>query len=88
MGDVSNEVILNAILDLKGDVGGLVAQVRAQGENLANHIQDDIGLSASVAKINTTLAEKRGATRLAHALYVGVGTIGGAIAGFIGHRHG
>jgi len=87
MGDVSNEAILNAILELKGDVGGLLMQVKSQKEDLAAHIRDDAQMAAAVAKINTTLSERHGAMRLAHALYVAAGTVGGAVAGFIGRHH-
>jgi hypothetical protein len=81
MSDVSTDMILNAILELKGDVGGLVTLVKSQGDSLASH-------AGAISKINTTLSEKRGATRLAHALYVGVGTLAGGLAGFLGRHHG
>lgn len=78
MAPVTNDVLLNAILELKGDVGTLLANVESQKTNLANHIQDDLTMASDIAVLKTAAAERKGATRVMHAVSGGLGGIAGA----------
>lgn len=88
MSQVTNETLLNAILELKGDVGTLIGKVESQGTNLASHIVDDEKMQSDISTLKLEIAEKRGITRIMHAASGLGGSAIGAIATILARHHG
>jgi len=88
MGPVTNDVLLTAILDLKGDVGTLIGKVESQRTNLAAHIDDDAAMAADISTLKTQAAERRGVSRVMHAVSGGLGSLIGVAATLLTRHHG
>ena len=73
----SDNLILQAIMDIKGDIGALKASSQGIEASFAQHVLDDRLLGGRIGKIETTLAKQRGASRV----WVLVGTAAGGVAG-------
>jgi hypothetical protein len=71
--DVS-EQILEAVMDLKGDVGGVVARLDALDAWMKEHAAQDQAAHARIQAMEITQAKARGAASVWTMLAIGIGT--------------
>lgn len=70
--------VLVAVMELKGDVGEVKAQLLALDAWMKQHALDDKEAHARLAQIELREADDRGARRIIHGMFAAVGSIIGS----------
>jgi len=87
---ISNDQIYETLLDVKKDIGGLLATVEQHQLAFSKHVADDAILGASVAAINLQLAQQKGSAKVWGMIATGAGAASGVVAAlvrvFTGHH--
>ena len=87
MSNISNEQIYSTLLEIKQDVGGLLATVQSHQTVFAQHVRDDAAVAQDVTAIRLKLAKQAGASRVWNMVAAAAGSLVGAAAWFVA-RHG
>jgi hypothetical protein len=87
MSDVSNSDLMTVLLDIKQDIGSLQTKAEGHTQWMAKHVADDALMCADIRAIQITQASQRGAAKVWNMLGAAIGTVLGAVAGYMGGRH-
>ena len=83
-----SDQILDAVLDLKSDVGGVKADIQGLRTALAEHVSSSATAHARITALEMHNAQVRGMTTVWGAIAVAIGTVAGYVVEFIVHRFG
>ena len=81
MSDVSNGDLMNVLLDIKQDIGGLKTKADGHTAWMTKHVADDALMMADIRKLQDIGASQRGASRVWNTLGLGAAGVIGAVAG-------
>lgn len=88
MSKVTNGDLMEVLLELKGDIGGLKASSAGHSAWMAKHVEDDALMAADIKKLQLAHARQRGfltaVTGIASA--VGAGVVTFLSKTFLGHH--
>ena len=82
---ISNDEIYAALLDVKQDIGGLLATMTSHQESFKSHVVDDKRMAEDISKIELRQAAQRGSIRTWGIVATGVATIISTIGAFWKH---
>jgi hypothetical protein len=79
MSDVSNADLMKVLLDVRGDIGALQADVRNTASTLQSHIEEDRGLTTRVGNLESYRANQTGKASVWGLIWAGLGSISGSL---------
>lgn len=83
--EVSNDMIYEAILQMKGDVGGLIARVDLNQFHFLEHIKADTIMATDISNIRMSQAKTRGAVKVWGLVATFAAAVASAAGSFLRH---
>jgi hypothetical protein len=80
-------LLLQTLLEIKGDIGSLKSMTQTTLETLSKHILEDKEIKQDVEKLKLAAAQNTGARKALKIAGNVVGTVLGVVGGYLGAKH-